>query len=178
MENFVFIKLSLKDKNYITIGKLFEELAIEIKDYIKNHLEIEENSISCNNNSEYQDILKWFKPIFLPEVYGTLGDKNVVLMLDEFDNLDDINQDKANNFYKYFNQIVVRNNKLCLLPVIGKAVEELSKHFQNSFRQVTLEKIALLKTSDVKKLIIDPTAKLKYQDAAIEAILKLSANHP
>ncbi|MEM1167626.1 MAG: AAA-like domain-containing protein [Cyanobacteria bacterium P01_H01_bin.35] len=178
LDKFVFIQLSLQDINFINIGSFFEALATEIKDYIINNLEIEENVISCNNNSEDQDILNWFEQIFLPEIYGTLGGKNVVLMLDEFDILDNINQDTENNFYKYLNQIVKRDKKLFLLPVIGKPVEDLSEYFQNSFRQVASEKIGLLETADAKKLIIEPTEKLKYQDAAIKAILKLSANHP
>ncbi|NEQ39859.1 MAG: ATP-binding protein [Okeania sp. SIO3I5] len=178
LDNFVFIQLSLQDKNFINIGGLFEVLAIDIKDYITITLEIEENSISCNNNSEEQDILNWFEKIFLPEVYGTLGGKNVVLMLDEFDSLDNIDQDTEKKFYTYLNQIVKRDKKLFLLPVIGKPVEDLSQHFQNSFRQVASEKIGLLKTADAEKLITNPTEKLKYQDEAIKKILKLSANHP
>lgn len=82
LDNFVFIQLSLEGKSSIDTANIFEELAIEIKDYITNNLEIEENSISCDNNSEEQDTLNWFEQIFLPEVYGTLGGKNVVLMLD------------------------------------------------------------------------------------------------
>lgn len=94
--------------------------------------------------------------------------------------MDNTSQDTENNFYKSLNQIVKRDKKLFLLPVIGKPVEDLSKYFQNSFRQVASEKIGLLDTSDAESLIIEPTAKLKlkYQDEAIETILKLSANHP
>lgn len=178
LDNFVFIQLSLEYKNSIDIGNFLEELAIEITDYITNNFEIEENSISCNKSSEDPNTLKWFEQIFLPEVYETLGGKNVVLMLDEFDSLDNINQNTENNFYKYLKKIVERDKKLFIMPVIGKNIEDLSEHFQNYFRQVASEKIGLLETADAKKLIIEPTEKLKYQDAAIETILKLSANHP
>ncbi|MDE5107792.1 MAG: ATP-binding protein, partial [Trichodesmium sp. St17_bin3_1_1] len=178
LKDFVFIKLSLEDKNSTNLEDLFEELAIEIKDYITDNLEIEENSISCHNSSEFPDKLHWFEQGFLPEVYETLEEKNVVLMLDEFDRLDKINQHTENRFYKYFKQIVTRDKKLFILPVIGKPIEDLSENFQNSFRQATSEKIGLLDDSDTKELIINPTKKLKYKDTAIETILKLSANHP
>lgn len=177
-KDFVFIKLSLEDKKSINLEDLFEELAIEIKDYITDNLEIEENSISCHKSSKIPDTLNWFEQIFLPEVYETLDGKNVVLMLDEFDSSDNINQDTENNFYKDLKQIVTRDKKLFLLPVIGKPVEDLSEDFQDSFRQATLQKIGLLDDSDARELIINPTKKLRYQDAAIETILKLSANHP
>lgn len=178
LKDFVFIKLSLEDKNSTNLEYLFEELAIEIKDYITDNLEIEENSISCYNSSEFPDTLHWFEQRFLPELYETLDGKNVVLMLDEFDRLDNVNQHPENRFYKYFKQIVDRNKKLFILPVIGKPVKDLSEDFQDSFRQATLQKIGLLDDSDAKELIINPTKKLRYQDAAIETILKLSANHP
>lgn len=178
LKDFVFIKLSLEDKKSINLEDLFEELAIEIKDYITDNLEIELNNISCYNSSEFPEILNWFEQIFLPEVYETLDGKNVVLMLDEFDSLDNINQDTENNFYKDLKQIVTRDKKLFLLPVIGKPIEDISEDFQDSFRQATLQKIGLLDDSDAKELIIKPTKKLKYKDAAIETILKLSANHP
>lgn len=178
LKDFVFIKLSLEDKNSTNLEDLFEELAIEIKDYITDNLEIEENSISCHNSSEFPDKLRWFEQGFLPEVYETLEGKNVVLMLDEFDRLDKINQHTENRFYKYFKQIATRDKKLFILPVIGKPVKDISEYFQDSFRQAILQKIELLDDSDAKELIINPTKKLKYQDAAIETILKLSANHP
>lgn len=178
LKDFVFIKLSLEYKNYTNIKNLFKELAIEIKDYITDNLEIEENSISCYDSSEFPDTLNWFEQIFLPEVYETLEGKNVVLILDEFDRFDNINQDTENNFYKNLKQIVNREKKLFLLPVIGKPVEDLSEDFQDSFREAISAKIGLLDDSDAKELIIKPTKKLKYQDAAIETILKLSANHP
>lgn len=178
LKDFVFIKLSLEDKNSTNLEDLFEELAIEIKDYITDNLEIEENSISCHNSSEFPDKLHWFEQGFLPEVYETIEEKNVVLMLDEFDRLDKINQHTENRFYQYFKQIVTRDKKLFILPVIGKPIEDISKYFQDSFRQAILQKIGLLDDSDAKELIINPTKKLKYQDTAIETILKLSANHP
>ena len=178
LNDFVFIQLSLEDKNSTNLEYLFEELAIEIKDYITDNLDIEESSVSCYNSSKFPNTLNWFEKIFLPEVYETLDGKNVVLMLDEFDRLDNINQETENKFYKYLKQIVTRDKKLFLLPVIGKPVEELSEYFQDSFRQVILQKIGLLDDSDAKELIINPTKKLKYQDEAIETILRLSANHP
>ncbi|MCL2930040.1 MAG: AAA family ATPase [Trichodesmium sp. MAG_R01] len=178
LNDFVFIQLSLEDKKSTNLEYLFEELAIEIQDYITDNLDIEESSVSCYNSSKFPNTLNWFEKIFLPEVYETLDGKNVVLMLDEFDRLDNINQETENKFYKYLKQIVTTDKKLFLLPVIGKPVEDLSEYFQDSFRQVILQKIGLLDDSDAKELIINPTKKLKYQDEAIETILRLSANHP
>lgn len=61
MKDFVFIKFFLEDKNYINIKNLFKELVIEIKDYIIDNFEIEENSIFCYNSFEFFDILNWFE---------------------------------------------------------------------------------------------------------------------
>ncbi len=157
LKDFVFIKLSLEDKKSKNLGDLFEELAIEIKDYIIDNLEIEENSISCHKSSEFPNTLKWFEKKFLPEVHEAIDGKNVVLILDEFDSFDNINQDTENDFYKDLKQIVTRDKKLFLLPVIGKPLEDLSENFQNSFRQATSEKIGLLDDSDARELIINPT---------------------
>jgi len=180
LNNFVFINPLLENKNAENTRKLFCYLATEITNYIKNDLKREFNDISSPENDDKQDIVHWFEKIFLAEVYSTFENKNIVLMLDEYDNLYNAEINKQNdNFYQKIYQILNRNEKLFIIPVVGKGIEGLSGYLQDIFRGAATQRIGLLDEVSARNLIIKPAKNiLEYEPKAIEAIVELSANHP
>lgn len=180
LDDFVFIKVSLEDKNAKNIRDLFCDLATEISDYIQNYLDTEFNDILYPKDNDNLDIVEWFEQTFITEVHTTFDNKNIVLMLDEYDHLYNIVTDtENNNFYQKFHSIVNRDEKLFIIPVIGKDIEGLSIYLRDSLRATPKQRIGLLDRENAKRLIIEPAKDiLEYEAEAIKAILELSANHP
>jgi DNA polymerase III delta prime subunit len=105
----------------------------------------------------------------------------LVLLWDEFDVLterDTESDTDIKNFCDYILQLQKRDQKLFIIPVVGRHISKLPK-LVSSLREALNIEIGLLKKEDTQKLIIQPDQNvLNYEEEAIEAIFQLSAGHP
>ena len=73
---------------------------------------------------------------------------------------------------------MIGEEKLFLIPVIGRRLEDLS-HLLGLFKDALYQEIGLLDEASARRLITQPAAGiLDYTEDAIAAILELSAGHP
>ena len=85
LEQFVFVSLSLEGKSQKPLYEVLYELAEDIRDYLLEKFSLTELTITLPNLGCFQENLDIFIQVFLPEVYQVLDNKNLVLLLDEFD---------------------------------------------------------------------------------------------
>ena len=126
---------------------------------------------------------QFFRETFLPAVANHLGERRLLLLFDEFDVLSDDHQaspDAASfTLFPYFQELILHEHQLVFIFVVGRRIEELTTSFHSIFKQARYQRIGLLTPTEARELITQPTAGvLDYANAAIEAILTLTARHP
>ena len=125
-----------------------------------------------------------FFELFLPIIIDKyLSGKKLVLLLDEFDVLEEDKITKNNQGKKIFNQLknaVKQQEKLFAILVFGRPLKDMD--YLEAFLQKEGQKpieVALLNYESTKKLIVQPAKGiLEYKPSAIDRIWKLSAGHP
>jgi ABC-type branched-subunit amino acid transport system substrate-binding protein len=175
-DEFVFISFDFQDTVNSSHQKIIHSIAIGIIEKIET-----KNEILTHLAENIPSNIEIFSREFLPTVYQQLGNKKLVLLWDEFDVLterDTESDTDIKNFCDYILQLQKRDQKLFIIPVVGRHISKLPK-LVSSLREALNIEIGLLKKEDTQKLIIQPDKNvLNYEEEAIEAIFQLSAGHP
>ena len=175
-DEFVFINFDFQFTVNSSYQEIIRLIAIGIIDKLETNEEILTHlaeNISTNIDIFYRE--------FLPAVYQQLGNKKLVLLWDEFDVLTERDSElstDSDNFCNYIRQLLERDQRLFIIPIVGRNISKLPKLVSSLRLGVNIE-IGLLDKNHTKELIIKPAENfLKYEEEAIEAILNLSAGHP
>jgi ABC-type branched-subunit amino acid transport system substrate-binding protein len=178
-DEFVFISFDFQGTVNSSHQEIIHSIAIGIIEKLET-LETNEEILTHLAENILTNI-EIFSREFLPTVYQQLGNKKLVLLWDEFDVLterDTKSDTDSNNFCDYILQLQKRDQKLFIIPVVGRHISKLPK-LVSSLREALNIEIGLLKKEDTQKLIIQPDKNvLNYEEEAIEAIFQLSAGHP
>ncbi|MDB9523852.1 ABC transporter substrate-binding protein [Dolichospermum circinale CS-1225] len=179
VNEFVFVTFDLSFYSQDPWSSILAALAQAIVD----NLELE-TSISPPKTTELELEINIFERQFLPQVYQQLENKNLVLLLDEFDAL--ISQDLESlaietftkKIFRRLSDITKRNNKLFIVVSIGEHLAS-TLNILKIFEDVPKIEIGLLDKDSTKELITKPAqGVLEYEEEAIKAIFNLSAGHP
>ncbi|MDJ0899317.1 MAG: hypothetical protein QNJ55_10935, partial [Xenococcus sp. MO_188.B8] len=179
LENFVFIPLSLQGKSHKSLGQVLFELATDIRDSINDYLEASEVDITIPKVENFKQNHKIFVEQFLVQIYDILEARNLVLLIDEFDVLEDTKKDSAiNQFFPYLYSILPETKQLFLIPVVGRKLDDIPSLI-SLFKEAPYKQIGILDKYYAKQLICQPTKGILNFDAnSIQAILDLSGGHP
>ncbi|MFN6502249.1 MAG: hypothetical protein RMX65_035380 [Nostoc sp. DedQUE01] len=176
-DKFVFVLFDLQDKSRENLSSILHNLALAIL----AQTDIDEDKVRVPTEDELEDNLDEFDRIFLPKIYQKIGNRILVLLLDEFDVLGNTFLDKTKNhldFFSYFQKLLRQQEKLAFIPVIGRKVSDFSQ-LLNLFKNAPYQEIGFLDDVSAKRLITKPAEGiLIYDPDAIQSILKLSAGHP
>ena len=175
-DEFVFVHSDFQHRGKLSNPEILRLIAIEIIE------ELETNQDFLHHLAEkIQTNIETFSRDFLPEVYQQLDNKKLVLLWDEFDVLTERDTElstDSDNFYSYIRQLQEKDQKLFIIPIVGRHISKLPK-LVDSLRPGPSKKIGLLDKDHTEDLIIKPAEnELIYEKGAIEAILNLSAGHP
>ena len=179
LHNFVFVNLSLEGKSQKSLNDVLYELSVDIVEYLEDEYQLSIEQITIPSKQAFKGSQEIFTEEFLPQVYKLIDNKNLVLLLDEFDVLSESSQDvAAEHFFPYLQSIINTQDNLYIIPVIGRQLEDLP-NLLKVFHQAPNKKIGLLQKENAIKLIANPAKDiLMYEDDAINKILELSAGHP
>lgn len=123
---------------------------------------------------------------FLQSVYEVIGDKTLIILLDEFDTLDYAAEETdegdgvvANHFMKYVRELLEQPGKIVFVVVLGRKLSDLSTSI-GLFKSSQLLKISVLSKNEAVRLIqsAESSGNVRYEPGAIERILKLTSGHP
>ncbi len=178
-EPFTFISLSLEGKSQKNLPEVLHELAKETLS------SIEETSwvpiVPSITQLEAEPEL--FVTQFLKQVHKVCHQKDLVLLLDEFDTLGDYNPNSArNHLFPYLQEFISAPGHhydfLRIVPVIGRRLEDIPA-LQQAFHNAPTWEIRLLDRNDAQQLITKLAQELLiYSPEAIESIFDLCAGHP
>ena len=179
LDEFVFVRLSLEDKNNKSLDKILYDLARNITD----ELGISRTTINIPTPEYLKVEPQDFVNIFLLQVYQQLKRKNLVLLLDEFDMLWDNSCKEINPFVDFLISIIDLQEKLFIILLVGRRESSL-EFIQSLFRKVGKlphKELGLLDKCNTIKLVTEiprEATNYKYDPDAIEAVWELSGGHP
>lgn len=172
-EQFAFVSFDLESHSEDRLEGLLRKLAATILEALNI-----DTSLILPSNSQFQEQKDIFFDGFLPQIYDLIAEKNLVLLLDEFDALNDDTSQKIENLLKELKNAVNLNKKLFIIIFAGRRSADIPSILE-IFPEIPTIEIGLLNVESIKKLIIKPSAEyLQYVPEAIQAIIKLSAGHP
>ena len=175
LHEFVFVTFNLEHYSQKSLSEILADLAQEII----HDLSLDNENIKLPEITELELDTGIFSHEFLQQVYQLLENKNLVLLLDEFDALmNSSNPELLEQVYKYLSSLTNSHKKLFLILLIEQ--RSVNNHrIIKIFKDVPVQKIGLLDENSTKELIIKPAKDiLEYEEDAIKAIFDLSAGHP
>ncbi|MBO3461783.1 ABC transporter substrate-binding protein [Aetokthonos hydrillicola Thurmond2011] len=174
-DRFLFVPFDLQDKSQQPLSSILHALAAEIL----SHLDLDADNIKLPNVIDLEKDPYIFARQFLPQVYKILDNKELVLLLDEFDAFSDGGSDSAvANFFAFLKYIATIEDRLFIILFAGRKREDLPT-LLGIFKGAPFQEIGLLDELSAKRLIIKPAEGiLEYKPEAIQAILDLSSGHP
>ncbi|WP_293080396.1 ABC transporter substrate-binding protein [Moorena sp. SIO4A1] len=179
LDNFAFVPFDLQSYSHKSLGEVLEELAIEILE----SLALDSPDIPLPDRTALATDTSLFYKQFLPQVFQSLGNQNIALLLDEFETLNAPDNTKDNHLlyqhlFPYLKSLVARQDNLYLILCVEQQSKDLPNLLQ-IFKDAPTQEIGLLDQQTTQELITKPAAGLlTYETAAIEAIYNLSAGHP
>jgi AAA+ ATPase superfamily predicted ATPase len=140
--------------------------------------------ISLPSFEEFKDRPSFFFEYkFLKEVYNKLGESILVLMFDEFEELE-VKVDSGlldKNIFSYFRHLMQHTTQLAFIFTGSSRLEDLKTDYWSIMFNIALYKrVSFLSEEETKELIIQPVKKYNmiYDSLAIEKIYRLTYGHP
>src|SRR5258708_2842246 len=127
------------------------------------------------------DARNFFQYTFLDRIWLAIGDRHLLLMLDEAIRLEE--QVKAgkmeHEIFEYMSHLMQHYERFNFLFSLGSGLEEMEKEYALLFRTAVYKKISFLDRDATKALVIDPVKEYyEVEPAAQERIFQITSGHP
>ena len=175
---FIFVQFDLQDKGQSSLSNILHNLATAITDQTG----IDGNNLQTPTEAEIEQDINSFSRFLLENFFQRINDKKLVLLLDEFDvannESNDINIVEQQKFFPYLKQLLKEQDKLFIISVIGRYLNDLS-NLRKLFKNAPYQEIGLLDVLSAERMIKNPAEGIfEYEQEAIDKIMQLSAGHP
>jgi ABC-type branched-subunit amino acid transport system substrate-binding protein len=184
-DQFIFIDFDIQvfvgDNQKHPMNQILHYLAKRIGEEIENSLTT--IPITIPTAEDIEDDPTIFNEDFLTQIYNILGERKLVLLLDEFDVLSEANNEGNVEFFRLINKWFSKwPERLFIIPVVGRHLKELPHLLSwlgGSPYKAPYKEISFLDKDSAEMLITRPAkGVVTYQQNAIEEIFSLSAGHP
>jgi tetratricopeptide (TPR) repeat protein len=163
----------LQGKERMSLGQVLENLA----QTLARRLDVDRPDAG-----RFDEDGRYFADEFLPRVTARLGDRRLVLLIDEFDVLGDelhASRPASETLFPYLQALIAHHRQVGFVFVVGRRIEELATHFQAIFKQAAFRRVGLLRPEDSQTLIVEPSrGMMAFRDDAVAEIQALAAGHP
>jgi hypothetical protein len=124
-----------------------------------------------------------FERTFLPAIFETIGQRQLLLLFDEFEELEmRVASGKLEpTIFSFFRHLMQHGGKLGFIFVGTHRLEELSADYWSILFNIALYKrVTFLSETAARTLIVEPVAAagLLYDDLALDKILRMTAGQP
>jgi hypothetical protein len=125
----------------------------------------------------------FFRSRFIRSLYPLLGNRNLLLLFDEFEELQRrVDEGKLEaGIFQFLRNLMQHEEKIDFIFAGTHKLEELgSDYWSVLFNTAIYKRITFLAPSEVRRLIIEPIGKsnLEYDPLAMDMIASLTAGHP
>ncbi len=171
------VYFDLQDQAARPLGMVLADLA----DTIAERMEAE-----APEPTLFDDRGRYFRAEFLPEILQLLGTRRLILLLDEFDVLEQAAEfdlpltasDKA--LFPFLRRIMLEEPRLAFVFVVGRRAEDLTLDFTSTFKASLTREVWALDDESAIGLVrqAEKNGTLRFEDNAVIRILALSSRHP
>ena len=174
-ESYIPVFFDFQGRTNTTINKFLYRLAREITRTIER-----EHGLDCPrvNKEGFDNDPEYFAGEYLTEIKKVLGDKNLVLVFDEFDTLEERTaRDMLGQYLvPYFSRMMHGADRLNFIFSIGSSghkLEDMRAEYTDFFRLALYKRISFLDAENAKRLIAEPVAGvMEYSPEAIDRIVE------
>lgn len=127
------------------------------------------------------DARSYFANDFLDQAWGAVGDRHILLMIDEAVRLQEqVAAGKLDkSIFEYLRHLMQHYDQLNFLFSIGSGLEQMEKEYAFLFNVALYKKISFLERAAAVDLITKPAqAHYRVEPAAVDRILEVTACHP
>ncbi len=160
------------------------ELFYTLSDEIAYALEREGIQAQVPPRPEYEAQPEFtFRSRFLRSLYPALGEKHLLLMFDEFEELQGLVEagHLGADIFPFLRNLMQHEEKVDFLFAGTHKLEELAAEYWSIlFNIATYKKVSFLEPDEARRLIVDPVSPygMEYDPLAVEQILRVTAGHP
>ena len=170
------VYFDLMDRARKSLADVLHELAVTIA---------QELNLPQPVRADFDEEGRGFRESFLPMAYTALGQKRLVLLLDEFDVLDVRQEERlpgnaaARAFFPYLRALMTNEPRLGFVFVVGRKAEELGIEFKSAFKASRYYRVSMLDEESARALVLlaQKQGTLQFHDDAVTRILALTARH-
>lgn len=177
-DRFLPVYFDLQDQAARPLGNVLADLADTISEQT-NSYEIPDLDVFDNEGI-------YFRKKFVPNLLEMIGERRPVLLLDEFDVLDQIDQANLSEvsagatFFAFLRRLLLEHSQLAYVFVVGRRAEDLTLNFNATFKASQTREIWTLERKEAIELIrqAETNNLLDFTDDSIELILDITNHHP
>jgi uncharacterized protein YkwD len=155
------------------------ELANTIASVLRKDYKIELPRLK--NRAEFlADARNSFENEFLPQVWTAIGERHILLMLDEAIRLQEQIQtgELENEIFEYLRHLMQHHERLNFLFSLGSGLEEMEKEYAFLFSVGLYKKISFLDRGAARALITQPIKDYyQVEPAAIDRVMQITSGH-
>jgi tetratricopeptide (TPR) repeat protein len=134
----------------------------------------------------FDDRGRHFSTHFLPQLYAAIGQRRPVLLMDEFDVLDQAAEAElpetaaARSLFPFLRRLMLEESRLAFVFVVGRRAEDLTLDFSATFKASLTREIWTLDERSAVALVrqAEEEGSLRFSDAAVNRVLNLTNRHP
>ncbi len=125
----------------------------------------------------------YFERVFLANVRQAIGERHLLLMLDEFEELESAVRrgDLEPSIFGFLRHLIQHTENLSVIFCGTHRLEELAADYWNVLFNISLYRhIGFLEKTEAMRLIQEPVApfNMRYDDLALDKIWRVTAGHP
>lgn len=161
------------------LGGFLWELANHIIRVLRRNYQIDLPSLK--RTAFMADARSSFESEFLHHVWSVIGDRHILLMLDEAVRLEEQVQagKLEREIFEYVRHLMQHYEWLNFLFSLGSGLEEMEKEYAFLFNVGLYKEISFLERDAAISLITQPVEKYyRVEPAAVERILQITSGHP
>ena len=130
--------------------------------------------------TEFESDPDLFCKKWLPQVFEHLENRELVFLVDEFDNLGEKKESEAlATLVPFVCDLIEKEHRLKWIFTVGRHMDKLPMDYERIVTRAEKHPIGRLSEDETRRLICEPAAgKLKFEPAAVERIFQLTSGQP
>ena len=172
------ILIDLQALTMDSVSRLFWELASTIRRALRREYQIE---FPRPRREDFEDDpLQGFQETFMGVVMEAVGDRHLLLMIDETARLDEqVQAEKLpSDVFSHFRSLIQHNASLNFIFCLGERLELMQRQYALLFNVALYKEISFLDRSSAESLIVQPADGLySYNQGSIDRIIEFTSGH-
>lgn len=176
--SYIPIFVDLQQLSLDSVDSFFWQFAIKIWGGLRRVRQV--GSLARPQQEDFAAASVYFTEVFLDQVEEAIGDRKLLIMLDEFSRLrtkvesGDLSEDIFGSL-----RALMADHRMTLIISLGSKLEELEAEYSVLFNQAIYRRITFLDQADTRALITQPVVQhYGYSDRAIDLIYRSTSGHP